>query len=143
MENTPSFSLVRPTLETPFHIDFEWWKNHDNNWRVFLFSCLCSEHQEMYKSQDRDTLIDWIDPRTAEVTPVDGLQSVLMDHCAKQPEFFTENTAMIDAIFRVFLANGNLPLNVLQISEKIGKSPDIILRTIAGLQVYKGIRPCL
>ena len=34
------FSLVKPSIETPFHIDFEWWKETDSNWRVFLFDFL-------------------------------------------------------------------------------------------------------
>jgi hypothetical protein len=30
-------SLIKPNLNTPFHIDFSWWKENDNNWRIFLF----------------------------------------------------------------------------------------------------------
>jgi hypothetical protein len=140
MPETKHFSLIKPTLETPFHIDFEWWKTHDNNWRVFLLNCLCSEHQKMFENQAESGMIDWIDPETAEVRLVDGLQSTLMSHCAKEPGFVTMNTAMVDAIFRVFLSNGNQPLNAEELAEKIGKSADTILRTIAGLTVYKGIR---
>lgn len=136
------FSLVKPTKSTPFHIDFEWWKDHDNNWRVFLFSCLCPEHQISFSNQSDDAMIDWIDPETAEIRQVDGLQSTLMDHCAKQENFVTENTAMVDAIFRIFLANGNSPLNAEELSDKIGKSSETILRTLSGLTVYRGIRPC-
>lgn len=142
MTVNPSFSFVKPTTSTPFHIDFDWWKNHDNNWRIFLYSCLCSEHKEFFGTQNTEILIDWVDPETAEVKQVDGIQSTLMSHCSKQPEFLTQNTAMIDAIFRVFIANGNTPLNALELSDKIGKPAETILRTIAGLQVYKGIRPC-
>ncbi len=134
------FSLIKPTLDTPFHIDFEWWKTHDNNWRVFLLNCLCTDHQKLFENQSTDVMIDWVDPDTAEVKLVDGLQSTLMSHCAKEPGFVTANTAMVDAIFRVFLSNGNQPLSAQQLSEKIGKSANTILRTISGVQVYKGIR---
>lgn len=140
MPETVHFSLIKPTLDTPFHIDFEWWKTHDNNWRVFLYSCLCPDHQKLFENQSEEGMIDWVDPETAEVRLVDGLQSTLMSHCVKEPGFVTANTAMVDAIFRVFLSNGNQPLNVQELSEKIGKSADTILRTIAGVQVYKGIR---
>lgn len=137
------FSLVKPTKSTPFHIDFEWWKDHDNNWRVFLFSCLCQEHQEAFNNQSDDTMIDWVDPETAVIRQIDGLQSTLMTHCAKQDNFVTENTAMVDAIFRIFLANGNSPLNAEELSDRIGKPSETILRTLSGLTVYRGIRPCL
>ncbi len=141
MPDLKTFSLIKPTLETPFHIDFDWWKQHDGNWRVFLLNCLCPEHQEVYKDQAQDGIIDWVDPETAEIRRVDGLQSTLMSHCAKEPGFVTTNTAMVDAIFRVFLSNGNTPMTVVQLSDKIGKPADTILKTISGLQVYKGIRP--
>ncbi len=141
MADIKPFSLIKPTLETPFHIDFDWWKEHDGNWRVFLLSCLCPEHQEAYKDQPEDGMIDWVDPETAEVKRVDGLQSTLMSHCAKLPDFVTENTAMVDAIFRVFLSTGNHPMTPVELSDKIGKPADTILKTISGLQVYKGIRP--
>jgi hypothetical protein len=141
MTEIKHFSLIKPTLDTPFHIDFDWWKGHDNNWRVFLFNCLCPEHQKMFENQTEGGMIDWIDPETAEIRQVDGLQSTLMSHCVKEPGFVTANTAMVDAIFRMFLTNGNQPLNSQELSEKIGKSAETILRTIAGVQVYKGIRP--
>lgn len=141
MTDPKPFSLIKPTLETPFHIDFDWFKEHDGNWRVFLLNCLCPEHQEIYKNQSEDGMIDWIDPDTAEVKRVDGLQSTLMSHCAKEPGFVTTNTAMVDAIFRVFLSNGNHPMTPVELSDKIGKPADTILKTISGLQVYKGIRP--
>ncbi len=141
MSETKSFSVIKPTLETPYHIDFEWWKDHDNNWHVFLFSCLCPEHQTQFQNQTGNSLIDWVDPVTAEVRQVDGIQTTLMNHCVKEPGFLTANTAMIDAIFRVFLSNGNHPMSPLELSDKIGKSAEVILRTLSGLQVYKGIRP--
>lgn len=142
MTANPSFSFVKPTVSTPLHIDFDWWRKHDNNWHVFLFSCLCAEHKSLFGNQPVEQMIDWVDPQTAEIKQVDGIQSILMAHCAKQPEFLTQNTAMIDAIFRVFISNGNTPLNSRELSDKIGKPAETILRTIAGLQVYKGIRPC-
>jgi hypothetical protein len=142
MAGENSFSLVRPTKNTPYHIDFDWWKNHDNDWRVFLFSCLCPEHQAAFNNLPMDMMVDWIDPETAVIHQVDALQSTLMDHCARQENFLTLNTAMVDAIFRIFLSNGNSSLNALELSDKIGKPADTILRLLSGITVYRGIRPC-
>ena len=141
MTETKSYSLIKPTLETPYHIDFDWWKDHDNNWHVFLFSCLCPEHQAQFQDQNDNVIIDWVDPETAEIRQVDGLQTTLMSHCVKEPGFLTENTAMIDAIFKIFLSSGNQPMTPLELSDKIGKSAETILRTLSGFKVYKGIRP--
>ena len=135
------FSLVKPTITTPFHIDFNWWKQNDNNWRVYLHDCLCSEHQAAFSIYEESEWIDWVDPETAEIQQVDGLQHVLITHCAKQPGFLTSNTSLVDVVFRVFLADGNLPLTPEELSEKVGRQAETILKTLAGPIVYKGLRP--
>lgn len=142
MTDGQRFSFVKPGLGTSYHIDFDWWKDHDANWRVFLLSYLCPEHQAAFSGAETSTMIDWIDPETAEVHQVDGLQSTLMDHCARLEGFYSEQTALVDAIFRVFLANGNTPLSPIELSDKIGRPAETILRTISSPNVYKGIRPC-
>ena len=141
MPDSKQFSFIKPTLDTQFHIDFDWWKLHDNNWHIYLFSCLCEEHQKLFEGKTENAMIDWVNPDTGEVTRVDGLQTTLMNHCARLPNFLTPNTALVDAIFRVFLANGNKPMTALELSDKIGKPAETILRTFSGMQIYKGIRP--
>lgn len=141
MSEVKRFSLVKPTLQTPIHIDFDWWMRHDNNWRVYLHSCLCLEHQKLFENLNELTAIDWIDPQTAEVKQVDGLQHILMNHCAKQLEFLTDVTSLVDIVFRAFLANGNNPLTPVDLADSTGKDAGIILRTLLGSQVYKGLRP--
>jgi hypothetical protein len=134
-------SLLKPTLDTPFHIDFDWWRQNENDWHVHMRSTLCEAHQQMFADSENDQQIDWIDPETAEVHPLDGLQHALISHCAKQADFLTMNTALIDGVFRVLLSRGNSPQTPRQFAELLGKSPEVILKTIAGPRVYKGIRP--
>lgn len=134
-------SLVKPNIDTPFKIDFEWWKNNDRDWRVYLRSFLCDEHQEMFENLSNNETIDWVDPDTAEVSQVDGLQHVLITHCARQEDFLTSRMALVDSVFRVFLSNGNKPLNSEQLGELLNRPATTILRTFSGIRVYKGIRP--
>lgn len=134
-------SLLKPNAQTPFHIDFDWWKQNERDWHVFLRSLLCAEHQEAFADMDVSSMIDWIDPQTAEVKQVDGVQHTLMSHCALMPEFLTERTAMVEAVFRIFLTNGNIPLTVEELGKRLGRPADTILRTIAGPRVYRGLRP--
>jgi len=136
-------SLVRPTLQTRFHVDFEWWSKNDRDWRVYLRSTLCPEHQEAFANIEAEEKVDWVDPDTAEVQRVDGLQHALITHCAKQPDFITQRSTLVDATFRLFLANGNTPMNALELSERLGRPAETILRTFSGRRVYKGLRPCL
>ena len=138
---TKKFSIVKPTVDTPFHIDFSWWKQHDNNWRVFLVSCLCAEHRPLFEEQKEEVQIDWINPETAEVTSLDGLQHILMSHCAKQSDFLTSETPLVDLVFRVFLTNGNSPMSPAELAQQLNQSSSKILQTLGGMQVYRGIRP--
>jgi hypothetical protein len=134
-------SLLKPTTKTPFHIDFDWWKKNERDWHVFLRSLLCPEHQEVFAEIEEDGMIDWIDPKTAEVKPVDGIQHALMSHCALLPGFSDSHTAMVEAVFRIFLVNGNIPMSADDIAKRLEKPADTILRTISGPRVYRGLRP--
>lgn len=134
-------SLVKPTTSTPFHIDFDWWKKNERDWHVYLRSLLCAEHQEAFANIAEGIVIDWVDPATAEVKPVDGVQNTLMLHCVKQPDFLTEQTALVEAVFRLFLTNGNIPISSDELGNRLNRPAQTILRTLAGARVYKGIRP--
>jgi hypothetical protein len=135
--------LVKPSLSTRFHIDYDWWRRNEREWRVYLLSHLCPEHRAALESVADGTRIDWIDPGTGEVRVIDGIQHALISHCSLQAEYIGPHTTLVDAVFRVFLANGNSPLTVSEIAEKIGRPANIILRTLSGVRVYKGIRPAM
>ena len=141
MTEVKRFSLVKPTTQTPIHIDFDWWKQQDKDWRVFLYGYLCPEHQTAFSARDENVWIDWVDPESAEVTRVDGLQHTLINHCARQSGFVTSDMALVDSVFRVLLAQGNAPLTPAQLSEIISRPAETILRTLSSGVVYKGMRP--
>jgi hypothetical protein len=134
-------SLLKPNPRTLFHIDFNWWKQNESDWHVFLRSLLCSEHQEIFTNFDEGEMIDWVDPNTAEVKTVDGIQHALMSHCALQADFASAQTALVEAVFRIFIVNGNVPMAAQDISVKLNRPVQTILRTIAGPRVYRGLRP--
>lgn len=134
--------LVRPTLDTPFHIDFDWWERKGLDIGVELRSHLCKEHRQAFGREfAAEEKIDWVDQRTGEVRRVNGLQHVLHIHCSKQPDYITDSLPLVDAVFRVFLARGNQPLTAKELGSITGRYPERILRTLGGLRVYKGIRP--
>lgn len=136
-------SLVRPTLETPFHIDFEWWQSHSRDWRFYVHRMLCEEHQAQFADWEDTTKVDWVNPKTAEIQQVDGMQYVLMTHCAHQPGFLETHLPLVDTVFRVLIANGNRPMTAVEIANKLPRpvQPRTILRTLSGRKDYLGIRP--
>jgi hypothetical protein len=131
---------IKPTLDTKFHIDYDWWDREGHELRVYLLSHLDDVHRA-YFVEHRDTEeIDWIDPVTAEVRKVDALQRALQE-ASQREDFISPHTSLVDVVFRVFLANNNTPLTPLELGERIGRAPTTILRTLGGTTVYKGIRP--
>jgi hypothetical protein len=64
-----------------------------------------------------------------------------MSHCALQPDFANARTALVEAVFRTFILNGNAPMSADELGKKLGRPADTILRTIAGPRVYRGLRP--
>lgn len=132
---------VRPTVNTKFHIDFDWWDEKGGNFRVHLLSHLCPECQDRYQNYQEADLVDWIGADTAEVMQVDGLWHSLRTCCSLKPDYINELTPLTTSIFRVFLANGNHPLSATELQEKLQRPAGTILRTIGGFQVYNGVKP--
>ncbi|HBY06922.1 MAG TPA: hypothetical protein DEH22_03740, partial [Chloroflexi bacterium] len=135
MVEVKRYSLVKPTVNTPFHIDFEWWQQNDREWRVHLRSCLPPEYQQAFAETDNEE-VDWIDPETAEVQRVDGLQHTLINYAAHNPNFITVQTTLVEAIFRTLLANGNTALTPAELGERLNRPAITILKTIASGRVF-------
>ncbi len=133
---------IKPTLETKFHIDYNWWEREERELRVYLLSHLPPQQRELFARQtDADAEeIDFVDPVTAQVYKVDPLRRALQS-ASEQEDFITPHTSLVDAVFRVFLANNNTPLTPLELGERTGRQPMTILRTLTGQNVYKGLRP--
>ncbi len=137
-----SASWQRPTVETKFHIDFDWWQQQKRDIHVYMRELLCDECRATYSSHKGEPEVDWIDEETGEVTQVDGLWHSLRTCCSTKPGFITPDLPILDAIFRTFLANGNQPLSVNELYEKLDhRPPATLLRMLTAGQVYLGIRP--
>ena len=136
--------LVKPSLETRFHIDFKWWGQHGRALHIYLQSHLCEEHKSEFDSDDeRGEMVDWMNPETGEVQSLDPIRYALSTHCSQQDHYLTFRTSLVDTIFRVFLSNGNQPLTPRELAQHVGREgkADVILRTLSGRRVYRGLRP--
>ena len=133
----------RPTVDTAFHIDMSWWQDKNRDIHVHMRDLLCAECQGEYADTALDLAeIDWVDEQTGEVSRVDGLMHALRTCCSLRPDYITPGTPIIDAVFRTFLANGNKPLSVLELYERLDRRPPrALLRILTTGPVYMGIRP--
>jgi hypothetical protein len=132
--------LLKPTLDTKYHIDYSWWDRNDEDLRTYLISHLLPEQRERIAQSKEGTVIDYVHPETAEVFQLDEI-GVAVQIAAKDPEFINPYISLVDCIFRVLLSNGNTPLSPRELGEQTGRPASLILKTLSGGRIYKGIRP--
>lgn len=133
-------ALAKPTLDTEFYIDYSWWDRSADDLRTYLLSHLLPEQRDRLSQTTEDRVVDFIDPETAEVTQLDEL-GLAIQLAARDPNFINPHTSLVDSVFRVFLANGNQPKTPRELEEETGRPASLILKTLSGARIYKGIRP--
>ena len=135
-------SRFRPSVDTKFHIDYDWWEKSGRSFRLYLRDQLCEECRERFANYMDTEDVDWVDPDSGEVRRTDALRECLRTRCANDPDYINDRLPLASACFRVFLANNNAPLSPTELHQLIPwKLPDSILRTLAGETVYLGLRP--
>jgi len=135
----------RPTVETRFHIDLEWWDENNRDIRVYMRDVLCDECQAQVGDTYQDLQeIDWVDEQTGEVSRVDPLWHSLRTCCCLKSGYITPDMPVIDAVFRTFLGNGNEPLSVNELYERLDRRPpSTLLRILTAGRIYMGICPVM
>ncbi len=132
--------LIKPTLDTEFFIDYDWWERESEDLRIYLLSHVSSQQRDFLSHSSEDAVVDYIDPETGEVFQLDALR-LAIKQAAEAPNFINPQTSLVDSVFRVFLANNNKPLSPRQLAEKTNRDATTILKTLGGIRIYKGIRP--
>jgi hypothetical protein len=132
--------LIKPTLDTEFYIDYDWWHRESEDLRTYLLSHVSPEQREYLSQVDEGAVVDYIDPDTGEVFQLDALR-LAIKQAAENPDFINPQTSLVDSVFRVLLANNNTPLTPTELAERTGRDASTILKTLGGIRIYKGIRP--
>ncbi|MFT5194970.1 MAG: hypothetical protein ACI9EW_000806 [Cellvibrionaceae bacterium] len=126
-----------------FHIDYEWWDRSTMDLKAYLATRLQALGiDNIYFNPEIDE-VDIVDMSTGEVRRVDGFQYVVHTYFQQLPEDFAQKSSLVDSVFCVLLANANQPMTVSEISAEIGRTPDVVLRTIGTSRIYQGISPVI
>ncbi len=133
--------LKRPTADTKFIIDYDWWDKSDLDLKTYLLTRLPID-EEVPAEADTDE-VDLVDPETGEVYRVDGFQYIVQTYFSQLPEDFATRTSLVDAVFCVLLANANIPMTAQEIADRVHRPVNTILKTVGGPKIYQGIRPLL
>lgn len=137
----PPNYLIKPSVETKFCIDYDWWETSRDDLNVYLLTHLSQQQQAYLQDVDLQKVFDYVHPETGEVFQLDALRLAIQTS-SKQDDFITEHIGLIDSVFRAFLVNGNQPLNAQELAKITGRGAATILKTIGGIRIYRGIRPC-
>lgn len=135
-------TLIRPTVETPFHIDWNWFARNDIDGEQVLRDQLTPDVRQEFEQGKEIEDVDWIDPDTGEVFRVDSLREAILSECQWKPNYITESTPLITAVFRALLANNNRPTTPVELAQRLGRStPETILNVLSRGGVKYGIVP--
>ena len=136
-------NFVKPTVDTPFYIDYSWWEGQSVDINIQLLDHLPENLREAYAGKRVDEKIDLIDWETGSVQQVEGLQYLIAIQCSEDPSYIMQAPTLLETVFRVFLSNGNQPLSSRALSPLVGRQPEKILRLLAVGKVRKGLRPVI
>jgi len=122
--------IITDQPEPRWFIDLDWYQQSNRSFWALAQSCLCPKCREQLKA--------------GEVSAVD-LLSTIRDCCSKTPDFINGRLSILESIFRLFLANGNQPLEVEELGKQLNEwrggdtyrtSAEILLRLLSTDQYY-------
>ena len=116
-------------------IDLDWLEQHNRSFFILAQGCLCPQCRERLEGGK-------------EGISAADLLSNIKDCCSKTPEFVTDRSPILESIFRLFLANGNQPLDLEQLGKQLSewcgdtyRTSAEILSRLLGNEHYYGLRP--
>ena len=113
-------------------IDLDWHQQSNRSFFALAQGCLCPKCQQRLKGK---------------ISAAD-LLTTIKDCCSKTPNFITGKLPILESIFRLFLANGNQPLDLEKLGRQLSEwrggdtyrtSAEILSRLLASDQYY-GLR---
>lgn len=136
------FRLARPTVNSYFHVDWDWFRRNKLGIKSLVHNQLCPqclrEFSEGVEVQD----VDYIDPETGEVFKINNLWEAILAHCQWQPNYLDNNMPLNQRILRVFLASNNEPMTVKALARELGLyDPNFLLRVLMASGVQNGVVP--
>lgn len=107
-----------------YYIDERWYTEHNKSFRAVALTRLCASCRKKIgtETQERVPTVDARGRVVFEMRSVPFASNplpVIRSDCSKQRDYITAETPVAEAIFRVFLANGNQPTDVDGIREQL------------------------
>lgn len=137
----PPVGLVKPTMQTRFSVDADWWENNKQDLTQHLINiCKDLDYALEEPSDDDADMFDWINPSTGQVSQVNRFFYHYLSYCGCHDEYLTERLSLVESLFRALMGAGNQPMTAPELAEATGRPAVKILQTLSGRRTYKGIR---
>ena len=59
--------LIKPSLETKFYIDYDWWEHSRDDLQIYLLTHLTQDQQKALEDRDLREVFDYVHPETGEI----------------------------------------------------------------------------
>ena len=124
--------ITTDQVEPSYFIDLDWLQQNNRSFSILVRGYLCPRCRERLQE---------------EISP-DELLTTIKDCCSKTAGFITNKLPILESIFRLFLANGNQPLEVEELRKQWSEwyggdiflaSAEVLSRLLRDEQYY-GIR---
>jgi len=125
--------IVTEQVRPRWFIDFNWYQENSRSFFALAQASLCAKCREQLKE--------------GEIS-ADDILTTIRDCCSKNPAFITDRLPILESIFRLFLANGNQPLDLEELGEQLREwrggdtyrtSAEVLSRLLSSDQCY-GLR---
>jgi len=119
-----------------WHIDVDWLENNNRSFLSMAERCFCSDCTKRLKKEQ------------VKLTPEEAFNNI-KDCCSGNAGFICNATPIMESTFRLFLANGNQALDLIEMGRQLSNwrgidtyrtSVDILSRLLKK-DLYYGIRP--
>ena len=108
-----------------YYIDERWYTDNNKSFRAVALTRMCVSCRRKLGTEVQER-VPTVDSRGRVVFEMRSVPfasnplSVIRSDCSKQRDYITPETPLAEAIFRVFLANGNQPTDVEGVREQLG-----------------------
>ncbi len=128
----PALYFISGMAEEPrFFIDLDRFHKQNRDFKLFVRSRICPECLERVgeEVEERRPTVDPQSGRvvfqTVKVRYGEDPFECFLTHCGRLDDFIPPNTPLLEAVFRVFLANGNRPLTIDEIRQELEVWPGV------------------
>lgn len=130
----PKENTTTESLKGRFFIDLDWYEQNRRSFSYVVRNSLCDKCRRRVEEKE---------------LPPDGIVAAAKDCCAGVPDFINDRQPILESVFRIFLSNGNEPLELEELSRQLAEwrggdtyrtAPHILSRLLRS-ESYYGIRP--